>query len=669
MGHHCLCLQEEAKKNQSLSFHPQFLGPRNCLQAWAEIGATQTLLKAISKGVKAPLTSAPVVQSPQARQEDMLQSTIGEYLQAGAIRKLTPKEQACTRTWTPIFGLEKRDSQKIRVITDLRVLNRCCQTGHHKPETWKTVLQLLQDPLLTWATKLDLQSWYHNLAVHPRTARWMRFQLHGEGYQIQAMPFGWNLSSQWSHVMSQPIKAWLHQMGIKLAWFVDDILILGTSKEDVLNKTSQTIHLLTRLGLKVNIAKCSLEPAQEVDYLGQRINLATNTLSPLPNKTQACQRAVRKCLKGHKTPPRFVAKVAGMLLDQAKGNPALHGYPQQLMRLAAQMASFHNNPQAKNVYQAWNAPQHKTELTQELLDESLRCLQQTTPKVFRATSNLRYLLSTDASDLGWGASLSLEGKEIKSAGLMWTRNQQHLHSTHKEALATSLAMKFLLPFVPEGCTLELQTDSLSTMWLWNKGSRIRSLTNTIWRQVQAIHKKKIFCVARHVPGVTNRRADWLSRNSDPKNYRLRPAVFRDVCHHFQCHPTVDLFASRRNKQLPRFCSWRVDPQSLGSAWDLHWGQELGWCNPPWELIPAVLDKIRKDRAKVLCCLPNWRAQWWFPTLQGLMTTPPLIFHNVPLYQGPNGDHLPPHDGKPSFVSYKGDPGQDPTKNSDLAHLA
>ena len=93
---------------------------------------------------------------------------------------------------------------------------------------------------------------------------------------------------------------------------------------------------------------------------------------------------------------------------------------------------------------------------------------------------------------------------------MWTAKQRLLHSTHKEALATSLAIKFLIPYVPEGCTLEIHTDSLSTMWLWNKGSRIRSLTNTIWRQVQAWHLKKIFFYARHVPGVTNKREDWLS---------------------------------------------------------------------------------------------------------------------------------------------------------------
>ena len=222
----------------------------------------------------------------------------------------------------------------------MRIINQCFPTAHHKPEIWKTVLKLLQDPLLAWATKLDLQSWYHNLGVHSRTACWMRFQHCQVVYPIQAMPFGWNLSSLWSHLMSQPIKARLHELGIQLAWFVDDILILGTAPEDVLQKTALTIQLLTSLCLKLSIGKCSLTPAQEVDYLGQRINLETNTISPTKEKKGATQRAVRASFKGFKILPRFVAKVAGMLLEQTKYNSCLHGYSEQIMRHAARMAIF-----------------------------------------------------------------------------------------------------------------------------------------------------------------------------------------------------------------------------------------------------------------------------------------------------------------------------------------
>jgi hypothetical protein len=148
-----ISLEGEIAKNQTISFTPQFLGPRNCLQAWKDLGATKTLLKAIITGVKAPLTKARVVQSPRFRNEDILHETIKDYLQTQAIRILKPHEMSTTLTWTLIFGVEKRDSKKVRLITDLRILKNCCQTAHHKPETLKTVLKILQDPNLTWATK------------------------------------------------------------------------------------------------------------------------------------------------------------------------------------------------------------------------------------------------------------------------------------------------------------------------------------------------------------------------------------------------------------------------------------------------------------------------------------------------------------------------------------
>ena len=95
----------------------------------------------------------------------------------------------------------------------------------------------------------------------------------------------------------------------------------------------------------------------------------------------------------------------------------------------------------------------------------------------------------------------------------------------------------------------------------------------------------------------------ISKQRSQKNSILDPAIFKEVCQQFKCNLTVDLFASHHNKQLPRYCAWRVDPKSLGSAWDLDWSKEVGWCNPPWELIPQTLAKIKQDRAKVLCCCP------------------------------------------------------------------
>ena len=67
-------------------------------------------------------------------------TTIDEYLEAGVIRKLTKEEAKRTRFGIPTFGREKKDSHKIRLITDLRQLNNCHQVGKRKAETWQSVL-------------------------------------------------------------------------------------------------------------------------------------------------------------------------------------------------------------------------------------------------------------------------------------------------------------------------------------------------------------------------------------------------------------------------------------------------------------------------------------------------------------------------------------------------
>ena len=259
------------------------------------------------------------------------------------------------------------------------------------------------------------------------------------------MPFGWNLSSLWYHLLEQPVRAWIQQQGIQLAWFVDDILILGRSKEETKLNTAKVIRLFNSLGLKINMSKSQTTPTQQIEYLGQLIDLQNNHVAPLEPKRMAAQRATARFLQGHKIPPKFLAKVAGILLDQLKGNPALHSVPQQLMQWAAKLAASNKN---MSPAKAWSLPTLKHPNLQSLLKEASTTVSSSHPRVLRPSSSQEYILQTDASDFGWEASLWNNGKEIKCAGLTWTPNQSQLHSTHKEALATSLALKFLGPLIP-----------------------------------------------------------------------------------------------------------------------------------------------------------------------------------------------------------------------------
>ena len=154
------------------------LGPREHIQMWRKLGADKALLQAIEIGIQAPITRIPQPSNNYQVREgiDLVLPAIEEYLADGAIRKLTAQETERTKYWVPIFPREKANG-KVRVITDLRELNRCSQTPRHKAETWRSVLQVIADETLQWAITLDIKGYYHHLGIHPKTQRWMRFRV------------------------------------------------------------------------------------------------------------------------------------------------------------------------------------------------------------------------------------------------------------------------------------------------------------------------------------------------------------------------------------------------------------------------------------------------------------------------------------------------------------
>ena len=626
----------------------QHLLLRDRLPAWAALGADKALLHAIKHGVKAPMHSfpAPQNQPPPPHQVSALQETLQEYVEQGAVRPLSPEEFARTRYWVPIFGREKKEGS-LRLITNLRRLNACAAVPHHRTTTWTTVRQQLANRNLTWGLTIDLKSYYHNLAVHPKTRRWMRIQLRGQGYEMTALPFGWSLSPLWAHLLARPIRAWLNCQGIPFLWWVDDILILGSSQLQCETRAAAFLNQLTVLGLKANIPKSMQQASQTFSFLGHIFNLAEGRIHPEGAKNEACLRMVRHQLKATTATPRHQARLAGVLLDMMKSNVRLRSLPQQIMALmskglrssAAALNLPHHHPKV------WGKSIPKHPLLRNVLLQVKHALLNPIPVCLRPTNPLLYRLRTDSSDLGWGAQLCRRTQpgswqEVATAAARWGPAMRGRHITHKEALASALGVSHCIRHIPDHCTLLLQSDASSTVWCWKKGTKNPFIHQCIQGAFVSLAEKGVIVQAEHLPGWLNRRADWLSRNADPKNYQLHPAVFREVVQHFDFHPEVDLFASRDNHQLPLYHSWRSDPRSLGNAWSTDWTRPC-WANPPWELIPAMLMKLERDKVPALVCLPFWRSAHWWGHMTRLQQAPLLILRHLPLFRSPAGERLPP----------------------------
>ena len=637
-----MSIADEVSKNQSL--HPQITwqGPQSRLAAWKKLGADRVLLKAISEGVRAPMKARP---PPRQRVKEVsdprVTETIGEYLQSGAVRKLSHAEAMATRQWTPTLTREKKDSGKIRLITDLRDLNRCHTVPKHRAETWSTVKSLLREEQHQWGLTLDLKNFFHHLRVHPSVQRWMRLRINGQAYQIVGLPFGWALSPWWSNKISKPIRKRLNQLQIPHAWSVDDVLILGRTPEETVARARQCVQIMTDCGVRVNPTKSMMTPAKQFTYLGHSINLESNVFQPTPTKNALTVKLVKHQLKGKNFPPRVLAGLAGHLLDAAKSNSSLHGLPAQLMKHAAKGVHQNKALHGWNRHRCWNTPVPKPNELQQLLHAILSAVEEPVPVPFRPSNVEAFTLTSDASNEGWGGTLQASGKEIASCAQKWSPQERIVHITSKEALASARAVQFLHHHLPKGCELTIKSDSTPVVWCWRKGSTKPGLNEPIRLQTVQLHRLHVHIRTEHIAGTDNVRADWLSRHPDPKSYELLPSVFHTVCNKLKVRPEVDLFANRHNTKCRKFASWRTDPKSLGNAWDLDWSQWTTWINPPWEMIPRTLDKIKRDKATALLCVPVWESQPWWRTLLRMKTGPHIILQDQSLFKGPDDQLLPP----------------------------
>ena len=90
-------------------------------------------------------------------------------------------------------------------------------------------------------------------------------------------------------------------------------------------------------------------------------------------------------------------------------------------------------------------------------------------------------------------------------------------------------------------------------------------------------------------------------------------------------PDIDMFASRLNKQLPKYASWMPDPESyIIDCMSTSWENTYIYAFPPFNMIWTTINKIEKEAEKTLITVPMWPTQTWFTRTLELVTVTPII---------------------------------------------
>ena len=196
---------------------------------------------------------------------------------------------------------------------------------------------LALNPQLTWAVVVDLSNFFFHLGLHPSAGRWIRIKTAMGNFQWTALPFGLHCSPYWTARMAHVVEGALRGQGVHLIWYVDDILVLGTSQAEVANHLRRLVEACNQAGLIINTKKSQLTPSQRVNYLGQHLDLERKIVAPQPPKLQRGVEMAKAYIRRKQSTPANIAGLAGTLLDLQKGNVALHGLAKCIMREAAWM--------------------------------------------------------------------------------------------------------------------------------------------------------------------------------------------------------------------------------------------------------------------------------------------------------------------------------------------
>ncbi|KAJ8031599.1 hypothetical protein HOLleu_24840 [Holothuria leucospilota] len=138
-------------------------------------------------------------------------------------------------------------------------------------------------------------------------------------------------------------------------------------------------------------------------------------------------------------------------------------------------------------------------------------------------------------------------------------------------------------------------------------------------------ERKIWVTAAHLPGDQNVIADRKSRVfQDETEWMLSPLLFEDVCRQLG-QPTIDLFVTRLNNQLPHYIAWQPDPGAVAAdAFRFYWGEEIFYAFPPFCLSERCMQKIILDKAEGILIVPKWSTQSWFPRLLSMLIRDPIL---------------------------------------------
>ena len=270
------------------------------LPAWKLLTRDQEVL-ALVEGYQISLLMEPVQEKApkvlKLNQEQQKQVDL-EVKEKGSISKVC-HFLICKKGW------------ENRPVINLNDLNRFIPYKHFKMEGLHCLKYVLQKG--DYMCKIDLKDAYFSVPLHKDSRKLVRFLWAGNLYEFLCLCFGLGPAPRiFKKLLKVPISV-LGRLMIRVIIYLDDLLILGNSMSEMFMARDSVIFLLQHLGFVINLKKCVLDPAQEIEFLGVIVNTQTMTLSLPAEKIGKIKDQCLRLYKASKVTLLDLTKLIGTL--------------------------------------------------------------------------------------------------------------------------------------------------------------------------------------------------------------------------------------------------------------------------------------------------------------------------------------------------------------------
>ena len=130
------------------------------------------------------------------------------------------------------------------------------------------VLFHLKEVLLKedYSYKTDLKDAYYSVSLDPNSQEFIRFHSKGQIYQCLCLCFRLDPAPGLFSKLLKILISLLRKLNVWLIIFLDDILLMAASVEELTLAKDNLIVLLQNLGFLINTKKSILQPTQKIQF-------------------------------------------------------------------------------------------------------------------------------------------------------------------------------------------------------------------------------------------------------------------------------------------------------------------------------------------------------------------------------------------------------------------